>query len=564
MMLRNAYGGRYLLAVICYNHVLKGFVLMYAYTSLDFVLRSFHVGGPQMQVYKSVALLPWVLKPLLGIISDSLPICGYRKNPYIVAATFIGMPSFLLVGLCGQALGLEATVAAFFGMSVQISACDLLADAATAERLRQVPGQGPAMMAFVSGGTTVADIVATATVGSVLQRLGPRGPALLCSVPSGLMLLPALTNCLGERRRSQEETRKMRSSLSMQVEVLMLVAVVAVGSLTLVIACATQLNLFTKLMTVGGVAAGVVGAFTALLNPTIGLMNAFFFLQSSSAISVEGGSFYFFTDDPTSFPLGPHFSVWFYTTGLGLAGNACGLLGLWAYGRYMTRWRYRSIFALSNTLWCIVSIVNALVFTRRNLQLGIPDHTFVLGGTVLQNIFERWTYVPGGVLLSQLCPQGMEATMFALLAGCHNLGRSVASYLGSFMLTYLQVSPSGLPHEELQFTRLWQAAACQALAPLLTLWLLPRMIPDAVQTDRILGPDSGAAVSGSPLSQLGAALTRGGGMRRRICTTWGLFQRAQEASVQEGGTGVAYGATRSGEGSSDTGGSGAASVKAEA
>jgi len=236
-------------------------------------------------------------------------------------------------------------------------------------------------------------------------------------------------------------------------------------------------------------------------------MNAFFFLQSMSAISVEGGSFYFFTDDPTSFPLGPHFSVWFYTTGLGLAGNVCGLLGIWAYARFMTHWRYRSIFLLSNTLWCAVSAANTLVFTRQNLLLGIPDQAFVLGGTVLQNVFERWTYVPGGVLLSQVCPPGLEATMFALLAGCHNLGRSVASYLGSLLLTHLQVSPNGRPHEEGQFLRLWQAAACQALAPLLTLWLLPRMIPDAVQTERL----EGEAVAGSPWSRLRGRKQRDGG-----------------------------------------------------
>jgi len=302
------------------------------------------------------------------------------------------------------------------------------------------------------------------------------------------------------------------------------VCALGLASCALLATSTADFTIFSKLLIVGSLAAGIGLAFVGFLNPTLGLMNAFFFLQSMSAISVEGGSFYFFTDDPTSFPLGPHFSVWFYTTGLGLAGNACGLVGLCIYSRYMTKWRYHTIFILSNALWCVVSAVNTLVFTRRNRSIGIPDHVFVLGGTVLQNVFERWTYVPGGVLLSQVCPPGMEATMFALLAGCHNLGRSVASYLGAFLLTYLKVSPSGMPHEEVQFTGLWQAATCQAVAPLLTLWLLPRMIPNVTQTERIINYAGEAANSDSPYS--------------RLCAAW---QFPGKGRSDEGGTG--YGST---------------------
>eukprot|EP00971_Amphidinium_carterae_P324291 6444283-Amphidinium_carterae.1 len=67
----NAFGVPYLFAVVCFNHVMKGFVLMYTYIAFDFVMRMYCVRGPQLQVLKSVAMLPWVLKPLLGLLSDA-------------------------------------------------------------------------------------------------------------------------------------------------------------------------------------------------------------------------------------------------------------------------------------------------------------------------------------------------------------------------------------------------------------------------------------------------------------------------------------------------------------
>lgn len=50
---------------------------------------------------------------------------------------------------------------------------------------------------------------------------------------------------------------------------------------------------------------------------------------------------------------------------------------------------------------------------------------------------------PGVVILSQLCPPGLEATMYALLAGCHNLGGTIASATGAWVLQVLEVQPAG-------------------------------------------------------------------------------------------------------------------------
>lgn len=500
--LTGAFGLRYLMAVACFQFVLKGFVAIYTYTSFDFVLRVHMVPGPRMQILRSIIYLPWALKPVVGIVSDAFPICGYRKSPYIVAASCLGTASFTAIGHYGVRLPLWAVVVAFFGMSVQITTCDLLTEAATAERLRQSPEFGPAMMSFVSGGITLGAMAGTLTIGWVMQNFGPAAPALVCTIPSLLMLAPALGNCLAEKKDTAQATQARRAVFAGQWEVLLLVGAMGVGSTMLVLVGISDMDQLAQLRAVAGIAVAVIGLFTTLLSPTIGLMNAFFFLQSTSTISIEGGTFYFFTDDSTSFPTGPHFSVWFYTTALGFTASSCGLLGLWMYNRFMTGWRYRSLFVTSNLLWCIFSASTVPVFTRRNLEWGIPDKAFVLGSTVLQQVVENWAYVPGGVLLSQVCPSGMEATMFALLAGCHNLGRSLANYFGSFMLVFLEVSPDGSARDETQFTKLWEAAIVQALAPLVTLWMIPAMIPDASQKDRIGDGRPSAATHGSPWSRL--------------------------------------------------------------
>merc|ERR1719424_914931 len=95
---------------------------------------------------------------------------------------------------------------------------------------------------------------------------------------------------------------------------------------------------------------------------------------------------------------------------------------------------------------------------RWNVKMGIPDHAFVLGSSVLTTVVGQWMWMPGVVILSQLCPKGMEATMYALLAGCHNLGNTLSLYLGAYILEMLGVRPTGAKNESAQFNNLWMAA----------------------------------------------------------------------------------------------------------
>eukprot|EP00438_Fugacium_kawagutii_P003481 Skav218362 [mRNA] locus=scaffold2066:70840:72486:+ [translate_table: standard] len=538
---------------------------MYAFTSFDWVLATHHVRGPRLQALKTIAFLPWVLKPVLGITSDMFPILGRRKAPYLILVTLVGCPACAFIGSYHHfdfSGNFQTTiVAAFFCIGLQICTCDLLMEAAVAERIRKSPKKGPSLMAFMTGGQTIGEALAIGTIGMVLEHLGPHGPCLLAVPLTWLAFIPAVGNWLGEPECPQHEASQRRNAFFSSKrrcgggEIPFLVAAVGLGSVViLLVASNTDVSDSTgtdplaaasyQLELIALVALAIMASFCFLLNPTIGLMNAFFFLQSTSTISVEGGAFYFYTDDSASYPMGPHFSVWFYTTGLGLVASAFGIMSLWIYNHFMTNWRYRNLFLISNLLWCLVSSVNVLVYTRRNIDWGIPDDVFVLGGTVLQNVFVRWAYVPGGLLLCQVCPEGLEATMFALLAGSQNLGRAVASIFGTYLLAYLGVEPDGTPHDRNCFDRLWIAAVLQSILPLLTLGLLPRMIPDASQTDRIRltpdGPvgDTGGQLESDPTSSV--ALATSGSLWGRLCLFLSSYW-APALAISDAGTGVSYG-----------------------
>lgn len=94
----------------------------------------------------------------------------------------------------------------------------------------------------------------------------------------------------------------------------------------------------------------------------------------------------------------------------------------------------------------------------------------------------------------------MEATLYALLAGCHNLGNTISEYLGAYALEHFNCTPRGDKNESAKFDNLYLCALFATCCPMITILLIPWMIPDARQTEPLLDEDSQSATKGSLLN----------------------------------------------------------------
>ncbi len=73
---------------------------------------------------------------------------------------------------------------------------------------------------------------------------------------------------------------------------------------------------------------------------------------------------------------------------------------------------------------------NVLFYTRYNLVLGIPDVWFVLSGETIEHVIRQCNHLPFFIMTSQLCPEGVEATMWGLMSGAANLALTLNMIVG--------------------------------------------------------------------------------------------------------------------------------------
>mmetsp|Transcript_42878 Transcript_42878/g.100605 ORF Transcript_42878/g.100605 Transcript_42878/m.100605 type:complete len:566 (+) Transcript_42878:176-1873(+) len=496
--LERHFGYKLMVLLFVCQHLLKGFANTFTLQAVPYLYAKYKVPAPQVQIFNGMTQLPWSMKPIIGLLSDVLPIFGYNKAPYMIITALLGASAVLYVGLVPTSvLPVILVVCGLFLLSLQFSTCDLLSEAKYAEKMATAPSHGPGLLTYVWAGLSVGGIVALLLSGFTISKFGPQAVFCIAAVPVLMLFIPVGCGYLEEKQVTSEELQKARSSFYKQKEACMLCVLMLVGSLSIIgvglrfaspaINCAVSVS----------VALVMLLAFSMVLSPVIAKFNAFSLVQAGLSLSISGATFYFYTDTPEKYKDGPHFTPYFFNSVMGTLGQVMSLFGIILYQKYFSTWKYRHLLLFTNIVNTLLCVLDVAMFARLNKRVGIPDHYFVLGLSVFETIIQQWMWMPQVVILSFLCPKGMEATMYALLAGCHNLGNTIALNSGALLLQVFGCRPDGSDGEDAQFDNLWKAAAVASAFPMLSLLALYRLIPDAYQNERLVGDKTSDATAGS-------------------------------------------------------------------
>lgn len=466
------------------QHLMKGFTLSLLQKAMPYFFRHYKVAAPQVQIFTGVVTLPWAMKPIVGLTSDVCPIFGYHKAPYIILASLCSSFAFGVLSFW-TAASISVGVVCLVLVHLQLSTADLLTEARYAVQMQKAPEAGPDLMTYVWAGINMASLVATLLSGPLIHEYGWRAAFFCTAIPAVFVLVPIALGCLEEIPASREELTRIRQHYFEHRETCFLCLIMLLSTFTIMIVGLVQhdprINFAVSLAT----ALFMLLCFSLCLTPVIAKANAFAVLYTGLSASVSGAAFYFYTDTPEMYPAGPHFSDVFFNTILGTVGVVFSLLGMFLYQRYLGGLQYRMLIRITAMIMFCFSMLDVMMFARVNVRFGIPDHWLVLGLSICEQMVYQWQWTPQVLLTANLCPRGMEATMFALLAGCHNLGMTVSSNFGAALLHVLDVKPRGAVGEAAQFDNLWIAAAISSVLPLVTALCLSHLLPDCRQNEKI-------------------------------------------------------------------------------
>ncbi|OEL30360.1 putative folate-biopterin transporter 2 [Dichanthelium oligosanthes] len=139
------------------------------------------------QFYQGVTDAPWVVKPLWGLLTDVVPVAGYRRRPYFVLAGVIGVSSMLMLSL-HPGLGIMPALLALTAQSAGAAIADVTVDALVAQNSITHPPLASDMQSLCGFGSSVGALLGFSISGLLVHSMGAQGALGLLSIPSVLVL----------------------------------------------------------------------------------------------------------------------------------------------------------------------------------------------------------------------------------------------------------------------------------------------------------------------------------------------------------------------------------------
>ncbi len=368
------------------------------------------MGPAEVSALMGVASIPWMVKPFFGLLSDGLPIFGYRRRPYLILSGLLGVGSWVAMAT-GVHSAAAATAAIALG-SLSVAMSDVIVDSLVVERARgeSVSAAG-SLQSLCWGASAIGGLMTAYFSGALLQQFDVKTVFLITATFP--LIVSAVAWLISEER---SEGRSEWAEVKAQV--------------------------------------GLLKA--AVSQKSIWLPTAFLFIWQAMP-SGESAFFYFNTNE-----------LGFEPEFLGrvrLVTSFAAIVGIWVFQKFLKMVPFRVIFGWSTVISSVLGLSMLILVTHVNREFGISDRWFSLGDSLILTVMGQIAFMPVLVLAARLCPAGVEATLFALLMSVVNFSGFVSYQLGAILMKVLHVTDTN-------FEKLWLLVLITNLSGMLPLPLL--------------------------------------------------------------------------------------------
>ncbi|WCJ23802.1 Major facilitator superfamily protein [Euphorbia peplus] len=345
-----------------------------------------HLDPAETAVIAGFSSLPWLVKPLYGFISDSIPLFGYRRRSYLVLSGLLGAISWTMMATIVDSKYTVAFCILLGSLSVAFS--DVVVDSMVVERARgESQSMSGSLQSLCWGSSAFGGIVSSYFSGSLVDAYGVR------FVFGVTALLPLLTSAVAILVKENR--------------------VVAPTGQNLAIMGPGFLETSKK---------HIIELWGAVKQPHVFLPTLFIFLWQATPHS-DSAMFYFTTN-----------KLGFTPEFLGrvkLVTSVASLAGVGLYNGFLKKVALRKIFVFTTITGTALGMTQVFLVTGLNREFGISDEWFAIGDSLILTVLAQASFMPVLVLAAKLCPEGMEATLFATLMSISNAGSVLGGLMGA-------------------------------------------------------------------------------------------------------------------------------------
>lgn len=357
-------------------YLMLGFVFQFPSVAMRFwLIEKVKLSPAQLMAMGGLAGIPWCLKPVYGFMSDSFPIFGYRRIPYILFGCWVTTISYW--ALPWYADNMEMVCFFMFLSSLGTCIADVVCDSILVVHAREETEEDRGnIQSWCWGLRATGGLIASLSGGVAYNAMGGE----LVQIMTGCF--PLLIGTLFLAINEDPVEKKKPASQT-----------------------------FKKLI-------------FSFKSPSIWKPALFLFIISVTPGFGAVTSYYF--ENVLKFSA-VQFSV------LDVASYITSIIGTVIYKKYLTHVSFKKIFFVTLSVawvlkWSYISIV-----TGFNASIGISNMVLAMGDSIILSLLGQFLLLPSVVLAAKICPDGVEGSLYATLMSISNFAGVISSEWGSML-----------------------------------------------------------------------------------------------------------------------------------
>lgn len=371
--------------------------------------------------------LPWLLKPILGIITDFIPICGYRRKVYLILTGVINSLCWVLMSYFTNSIANVTILLTVVNCTLSMST--VIGQATVVELSKEKGNDSKNLISLYSFFKFVGVLCSSFFKGFLVEKFSIRVVFVVASIlplvlfVSGVMLVEKR---YGYLEKEEKEEKLINTNEKKKED-----------------------SLFHKLI--------VFYCQKKILIPT-----SFIIFLLWAPPGYEQPLFYFNSEVLHFTP--KDFGYLF------LCSTIVSLIIIQIYKRFLLKLEFSIIVSFARIGYFLSILVHYSIIQRYNLKYGIPDFYAMMLGNSLQNSMRELTLLPVFSLAVSLCPKNLEGTIYSVFMSAITLGSQFGAVTGSFLTNYLSITKGN-------YDNLWiliKYLLCITLLPLPILCILPK------------------------------------------------------------------------------------------
>lgn len=391
-------------------------------------------------------MIPWIIKPILGLLTDLVPIFGFRRKVYLLMCGLISFTCWIYLAL------IENTIYSMTLLLFTISFCTSfasvigeaivveLSNIQNIEEIKQSDEKAKNYVSLFFLFKNTGTFISAFLRGYLVELMSLKNIFLLCSliplliILSGLIIIEPFIPILMIKNNSISNPHSLEELKYHELY-----------SLDPTFDEKKEKLLSTKTK----VYSQPVNQFYSNNGLSINkkeLLNQFLeFTRKKEVVIPSLFSILLFATPSFSDPFFYYMTNYlhFYPSDLGILSlmTSVGvLIAIFTYRIYFKYWSFVRLVNSSSIMYFLFTFLAYVLIQRWNLLIGISDFIFCNLGFLFLAIFGELSMMPILTLACSICPKNLEATVYSFFMSSINTGLFLSTLNSSFLTYWFNIT----------------------------------------------------------------------------------------------------------------------------